>query len=204
VVATRARILNTSSELFGRQGYAGTGMNEIVAKAEAALGSIYHFFPGGKDQLCEETIRASGRIYLELIEAVLDEASDIGQGVDDFFSGAAAQVVATDFADACPIATIALEVASTNEDLRRATADVFESWLNAASQRLEQAGIAPLQARRLSLFALSALEGAFVLSRAQRNVDAIDAAGSYVTAVIREALPRSRRQRREPGDEPRN
>lgn len=170
-------------------------MNKIVANAEAALGSIYHFFPGGKDQLCEETIQASGRIYLELIETVLDEAPNIVQGVNDFFSGAAAQVVATDYADACPIATIALEVASTNDYLRRATAEVFESWLNAASQRLEHAGIARLQARELSLFALSALEGAFVLSRAQRNVDAIDVAGRYVTTAIREALPKQRKPR---------
>jgi AcrR family transcriptional regulator len=170
-------------------------MNEIVGKAEAALGSIYHFFPNGKDQLCEEAIRTSGRIYLELIEAVLDGAPDVVQGVDDFFSGAAAKVAASDYTDACPIATIALEVASTNDELRRATADVFESWVNAASRRLEHAGITPMQARQLSLFALSALEGAFVLSRAQRNVEAIEAAGSFVTTAIREALPQPRLRR---------
>jgi AcrR family transcriptional regulator len=188
MVATKERILHTSTELFGRQGFAGTGMNQIVAEAHAALGSIYHFFPGGKEQLCEEAIRTSGQIYLHLIEAVIDTAPDVTEGVRDFFTGAGAHLVATDYADACPIATIALEVASTNDELRRATADVFELWVAAASDRLETAGIPPHTARELSLFALAALEGAFVLSQASRSIEAIEAAGTNVVACIRAAL----------------
>jgi AcrR family transcriptional regulator len=185
---TRDRILSSSTELFGRQGYSGTGMNQIVAEAEAALGSIYHFFPGGKDELCEESIRTSGQIYLTLIEAVLDGTPDIVDGITEFFDGAGAQVAATDFADACPIATIALEVASSNDTLRRATADVFESWISAASDRLERAGIDSSRARELSVFALSALEGAFILSRTHRDIEPIVIAGTYVSNAVREAL----------------
>jgi AcrR family transcriptional regulator len=189
VSTTRERILSSSTELFGRQGYSGTGMNQIVAEAEAALGSIYHFFPGGKDELCEESIRTSGQIYLTLIKAVLDGTPDIVEGVTEFFRGAGAQVGATDYADACPIATIALEVASTNDLLRRATADVFDSWVAAASDRLERAGIECSRARELAVFALSALEGAFILSRAHRDTTPILIAGNYVSSAIREALP---------------
>lgn len=58
--ATRERILQTGAELFRRQGFAGTGVKQIVAEASAPFGSIYHFFPGGKEQLGEEVIRSSG------------------------------------------------------------------------------------------------------------------------------------------------
>ena len=51
-------------------------------------------------------------------------------GVRDCFYGAAEVLRETDYADACPIETLALEVASTNEPLRIATAEVFESWLD--------------------------------------------------------------------------
>ncbi len=44
---TKERILDSTAELFRRQGYAGTGMKQIAAEAAAPFGSVYHFFPGG-------------------------------------------------------------------------------------------------------------------------------------------------------------
>ena len=60
---TRERILESSAELFRRQGYVGTGVKQIVAEAGAPFGSLYHFFPGGKEELGAETIRRAGRLY---------------------------------------------------------------------------------------------------------------------------------------------
>src|SRR5438270_6203393 len=111
---TRERIVYASAELFRRQGYTGTGMKQIAAEANAPFGSLYHFFPGGKEQLAEEVIRTAGRFYRQLFEAVADPAPDVVTAVGDFFSGAAETLRNTDYADACPIATVALEVASTN------------------------------------------------------------------------------------------
>ena len=58
-----------------------------------------------------------------------------------FFAGAAEHLVDTDYADACPIATIALEVSSTSEPMRLACADVFESWIAAGMPRFTDAGL---------------------------------------------------------------
>src|SRR5450631_2903577 len=80
---TRERIITASAELFRRQGYAGTGVKQIVAEAQAPFGSIYHHFPGGKEQIGAETILASGAIYGLLIEAVIDPAPDVASGVRD-------------------------------------------------------------------------------------------------------------------------
>lgn len=185
---TRERIINASAELFRRQGYAGTGVKQIVAAAQAPFGSIYHHFPGGKEQIGAETIRVSGAVYGLLIEAVIDPAPDLVSGVRDFFAGAAEHLRDSDFADACPIATVALEVASTSEPLRQATDEVFESWLAAIDERCRAAGIGDERARQLSLQILSLLEGAFILSRASRSTDALEAAGAAATATVREAL----------------
>jgi AcrR family transcriptional regulator len=187
---TRERIINASAELFRRQGYAGTGVKQIVAAAQAPFGSIYHHFPGGKEQIGAETIRVSGAFYALLIEAVIDPAPDLLSGIRDFFAAAAEQLRDSDYADACPIATVALEVASTSEPLRQATDDVFESWLAAISERLQAGGIAEQHARNLSLELLSLLEGAFILCRASRRTEALDAAGAAAAAAVEEALRR--------------
>src|ERR1700704_2934259 len=57
---TRDRIVDASAELFRRQGYAATGVKQIVTEAQAPFGSLYHFFPGGKQGLGAEAIRTSG------------------------------------------------------------------------------------------------------------------------------------------------
>src|SRR5437667_4333121 len=87
--ATRERIVAKSAALFRRQGYTGTGVKQIVAEASAPFGSLYHFFPGGKEQLGDEVIRWSGQMYLQLFMTVAADAPDVATGVERFFDGAA-------------------------------------------------------------------------------------------------------------------
>src|SRR4051794_34083495 len=169
--ATKERIVTASAELFRRQGYNGTGVKQIVAQAEAPFGSLYHFFPGGKEELGAEVIRWSGAMYGLLLPAIVDPAPDVVTGVRDFFTGAAEHLRESDFADACPIATVALEVSSSSEPLREACADVFESWIASATERLTGAGIEEEKARELAIAMIAALEGAFVLARALRDTE---------------------------------
>src|SRR2546423_12677798 len=141
--STRERIVETSAELFRKQGYTATGVKQIVNAAQAPFGSVYHFFPGGKEQLGAEAILVSGAIYEQLIPAVFDPAPDPVTGVRAFFAGAAEHLRETDYADACPIATVALEVSSMSEPMREACARVFESWIEAGARRVPDTGPGP-------------------------------------------------------------
>lgn len=191
-MSTKDRILDTTTDLFRRYGYNGTGLKQIVANANAPFGSIYHFFPGGKEQLGDETIRRAGRMYGELVAAVFDAAPDPVNGTSDVFTGAAEVLRETDYLDPCPVATVALEVASANDRLRQATADVFESWIDGATERYAAAGIAEARAREIGIALIGALEGAFVLGRALRSTEPLEIAGRAVTALVREELSTSR------------
>jgi AcrR family transcriptional regulator len=186
---TRDRIVNASAELFRRQGYTGTGLKQIATEARAPFGSIYHFFPGGKAELGEETIRVGGEFFRRLVARVMNEPAETPvEAVGNVFSGAAETLVATDYADACPIETIALEVASTDERLRAATADVFDSWIESGTAWFEALGVSRSRARELTLGMVCALEGAFVLARATRSTEPLLAAGEAAKAQTRAAL----------------
>jgi AcrR family transcriptional regulator len=186
--STRERIVEASAELFRRQGYSATGVKQIVTAAKAPFGSVYHFFPGGKEQLGAEAVRVSGALYALLIPAVLDTAPDLVTGVRAFFAGAAEHLVETDYEDACPIATVALEISSVSEPMREACAEVFESWITAGAARHLAAGLPPERARELTIGFLCALEGAFVLSRAMRSVEPMMVAGEMVARAVEAAL----------------
>lgn len=185
---TRERIVAATADLFRLRGYHGTGMKEVATRSQAQLGSIYHFFPDGKRALGAAAIVEAGAGFQALVTAVLDAPGDIVQGVADAFEGAAAVLVGSDYADACPIATVALEVASTDEMLRLATADVFASWHDAGVRRFVAAGAPADVADDLATLFVAALEGGFLLSRAAKDPEPMLRLGRLVTDQVRRAL----------------
>jgi len=187
-VSTRERILTASEELFRRQGYAGTGVKAILAASQAPYGSLYHFFPGGKEELGVAALRNGGETYRELVEVMFPPGADVVAATQAFFEGAAAVVAATDYADACPIATVALEVASTSEPMREAAAEAFESWLAVLTDRFVAAGIEAGRARELAIELFCAIEGAFLLSRTTRRTEALAVAGGAAAESVARAL----------------
>jgi len=193
---TRERILDVSADLFRQQGMAGTGIKQILSRANAPYGSLYHHFPGGKDELAAETIKRAGAQYAELVAGKLLAGPDLPTNVRNAFASAGQTLVDTDYADACPIETVALEVASTNEPLRLATAEVFESWLSGLSAILEANGVPKPAARPLAHVIPSALEGAFVFARASRSTDALDACGEAMATLVETAQRSPARVRR--------
>jgi AcrR family transcriptional regulator len=186
---TRERILYAAAELFRRQGYSGTGIKQIAAAADAQLGSIYHFYPGGKEELAERVIETAGPFFAALVAATMEPApSDPVAWVEAFFAGAAENVEASGYQDACPIATVALEVASTSERLRLATAGAFGDWIDAIAEWLRRLGVPEAELRPLATSLLAALEGGFVLARATRSTEPLEAAGRSMAAAMRAAL----------------
>ncbi len=185
---TKQRILDATSTLFRLQGYPGTAMKQVVEAAGAPFGSVYHFFPGGKEQLAAASIERAGRMYEELVLAVFDAEPDAAAGTRAMFEGAGEVLRQSNFADACPIATVALEVASTNPPLRRATHRVFDSWVTTLTGRLADAGAEPATARAAAIAVIELLEGGFILSRAAQDTAVMEAAGTAAVMVVEAAL----------------
>ncbi|WP_431983241.1 TetR/AcrR family transcriptional regulator [Streptomyces qinglanensis] len=185
---TRTRIQGAAAVLFRRYGYAATGLKRIAAEAGAPFGSIYHFFPGGKQQVAEQMIRTSGTEYGRMVLALLDSTPDPVESVVHAFDAAAKDLAAADYADACPIGTMALETASSNEVLRVATAEVFEEWVGTATRWFGRWVAEPGTARSLACSMVMMLEGAFMLSRAGRDPEPLRVAGRSMADLLRTAL----------------
>ncbi|HYD10128.1 MAG TPA: TetR/AcrR family transcriptional regulator [Acidimicrobiales bacterium] len=176
--STRDRLLDAGAALLQRQGFVGTGVKQIVSEAGAPFASLYHFFPGGKEALGVAVVRVSGARYGDLIPLFFEGAPDVAAATEAFFLAAAETVRASDYADACPIATVALEVSSTSEPMRVACAETFESWLTSLASYVGS--------RELALVLFTMLEGAFIHCRATRTTESLE-----VTARIGADLVRS-------------
>ncbi|CAM3449963.1 TetR/AcrR family transcriptional regulator [Isoptericola cucumis] len=194
---TRTRIRHAAARLFARRGYAGTGLKQVATDAAAPFGSIYHFFPGGKDALAEDMIRTTGPQFMALVLGLLEERADPVEAVVHAFDSAAEELVADSYADGCPVATMALDVADTNEPLRRAAADVFAEWLDGGTAWFSR-HVARDRARDLALAMIMLTEGAFLLGRTTRDPGPLRAAGRTMGTLVQSALdatPRGPRSR---------
>ena len=148
---TRERIVTSSAELFRRQGYTGTGMKQIVAEAQAPFGSIYHFFPGGKEELGAEVIRWSGEMY-----GCCSRRSSTPRPTSSPRSARSSR---------SPARTCARPAGRTPARSRRSRSrsraparrcarrapDVFTGWVEAGTARFRAAGLAPEDARALTI-----------------------------------------------------
>ena len=184
MIPTRERIIAATNELFRRQGYNGTSLKQITAASEAPIGSIYHFFPGGKDDLAAVVIESSGAAYQQLFEMIAVAANGPAAMISDLFNGAAQVLQETGFIDPCPIGTVAREVASTNETLRAATERVFDSWIAAAASHFVAAGLPRRRASELATTVIAAIEGGFMLARAGQDADLLRAIGRSVRRMV--------------------
>lgn len=189
---TRQRIVEAAGASLARRGYRGTGLKQVATDSGAPMGSLYHFFPGGKDELAGAGLAWSAAGYAERVVTVLAERDEPSEAVRHAFRRAAEALEATDYADACPIATVALEVASTNEALRLVTGAIFEGWLGGLDAWFAATGVPDDECRRLSTMLLASLEGGFLLSRAARDTTAMEHLGDLVAAAVDSSVLRAR------------
>jgi AcrR family transcriptional regulator len=186
-VPTRQRLVTAAAELLRRQGYAATGIKAILTAAGAPYGSLYHFFPGGKAELGRAVIEEGGVAYRELVEAFYRDDVDSVDATRELFEGGADLLESTGFADACPIATIAGEIADTHEAMRAAAAAAFGSWTATLADHLVAHGSDPARAGATAIELFCLIEGAFLHARTTRSADAVRIAGRRAVAIVAEA-----------------
>ena len=69
---SRAALVESAAQLFRRQGYAATGVNQILAAADVKAGSLYHHFPDGKAELAAAVVDGVGADIQKLLTRFLD------------------------------------------------------------------------------------------------------------------------------------
>jgi AcrR family transcriptional regulator len=184
---TRKKLVDATAALLRRQGYHATGLSDIVAESGAPRGSLYFYFPGGKDELARAALLASTAEWRARIDAATRDARDLGEAIDATVALLADDLESSGWDNGCPVAAVALE--ATSDLVRGAVREHFESWLDIVSERLVGLGVAAAPARQLALVAMSSLEGAMLLARVTRSRAPLVAVGQALRAMIAAVTP---------------
>jgi TetR/AcrR family transcriptional repressor of lmrAB and yxaGH operons len=182
--ATRGRMIEATARLLQAQGYHGTGLGQVLSEARAPKGSLYFHFPGGKEELAAEALRRAAAEWRTAVLAVVTAAPSPYAAIKAVCELLATRLEASDFADGCPIATVALEAAPTSQAIHEACADAYRTWEGVIEDRLRAEGVPAARAERLSTVVLAAIEGALVLAKASRSAAPLRRVGAELPALL--------------------
>jgi TetR/AcrR family transcriptional repressor of lmrAB and yxaGH operons len=170
---TRRRLVDAAGSLLRRRGYHGVGLGEILKEARAPRGSLYFHFPGGKEELAALAVDAEGARWRVRVNEVVSASDGLAAAVVAVGELFASELEQSDFADGCPAATVALEVASESTLLRERCSALYAGWESLIADQLIAAGASESTAGSVARFALCAFEGALLIARVKRSGDPI-------------------------------
>jgi AcrR family transcriptional regulator len=184
----RQRIVAGAADMISRRGLSATSIREMAKHADAPLGSTYHYFPDGKQQLAAEAVRHAGEMIARSLRKALRAGP--GAGLGAFLALWRAIVVDTDFRAGCPVLAVAIEEPPTGEipPALAGAAEVFDEWENLLAASLREHGAEPRQAAQVATLIVAAVEGAVAMCRAKRSTEPLDRTAEQLQQLIRATI----------------
>lgn len=180
----RAPIVDAAVRLFRRQGYAGTGLNDIVDMSGAPKGSLYHYFPGGKASIAVAAVEEAGRRVAETLIKLARETHSTGDLLRAHARLLSHWMRKSGFRDGCPITTVLLELAPKERAVAEAGRKAYQARLDVIRDSLITDGVSPAQSVRLASLCVSALQGALVQARVERSGAPLEIAAEELAGML--------------------
>jgi len=179
--SAKQQILEAAARLFEKQGYHATGLNEIIRESSTPKGSLYYYFPEGKEQIGAETALWSTAQMTERIRFGLSQAEQPAEAVRLLALGIAGAIEQSGFAAGGPLMMLAAESAVRSERLNIACREAYGQMQAIFTKKFSGDSV-------LAEFVLATLEGAILLSRVQHSGDPLRRAAEHLYSYIKEQL----------------
>ncbi|RZS30321.1 TetR family transcriptional regulator [Herbihabitans rhizosphaerae] len=180
---SKQRMLTSAVALLRERGAAAVTVDAVLAHSGAPRGSVYHHFPGGRHELITSAVRLAG----DHVAALLDEAVREGDPVRvlrGFVRFWKRTLVETDYLSGCPVVALAVDGGQAPPETVELVRDIFTRWQTSLTALLTGAGAPPRRARRLATLVVASVEGAIILSRAQRDAGPLDDVLAELTPLL--------------------
>ncbi len=192
---TRQRLVETARDLFYRQGYARTGVAQILKQAGVNSGSLYHYFGGKQDLLVAVLEHYRENLWPEVLDPVFDRTDEPIERIFGVLDGYRNMLLLTGCGGGCPIGNLALELADPDPRVRALLVENFENWRKAIGACIDQAAHrfpAEIDTDALSTFVLTAMEGGVMQARTHRSLAPFEASVAMLRDYFDRLLVRDR------------
>lgn len=175
-------MIAAARRLFRERGYFGTALSDVVAESSAPRGSLYFHFPGGKEELATEVALLHSADAIANINRAAGTTNTAAELIAAFIGRPRDELIASGYREGCAVAPIVIDWTPASARLTETTRRGFGDLIATLAARLTEKGIPENRARQLALNAVTAMEGALILSRALRSPEPFDAAIAELTA----------------------
>jgi len=174
----RRALIQTTIRLLRKQGYAATGLSEILKISKAPKGSLYYYFPGGKEELAATAVTAASKTVLETLEKLEHTTSSASDFISRYCTLLIGWMELSNYAEGCPISTTLLEMVPQSDLINKAGQNGFASWKSVFIRIFERDGMKAQEALEKATFLMAAIQGALLLSRVEQSSSPLKGIGN--------------------------
>jgi TetR/AcrR family transcriptional regulator, lmrAB and yxaGH operons repressor len=189
MATAREEIIMATCRLLEKQGYPATGLNEIVKESGAPKGSLYYYFPDGKEQIVSEAVRFAGQILVKRMRDELAKQNDPVQALYEYIMRLASKVEEKHYVAGNPLTIVAVEAAGSSERISQACQDVYGQILEVLQEKMACCGLPETAAAERARLTLASLEGSIILSRVFGTVDPLWTLADHLKDSLLQSKP---------------
>ncbi|MDG4882539.1 TetR/AcrR family transcriptional regulator [Mesorhizobium sp. WSM4884] len=167
IAPDREQLLGIVAEVFREHGYEGASLALIGEATGLGKGSLYHFFPGGKEEMARAAIAHINGWFEENVFAPLRESADPRAGIGHMLE--ATDSYFRSGRRVCLIGAFALD--ESRDLFADQIRDYFGRWVARLAEALARSGLRPGEASELAEEAVAAIQGALTLARAANDLN---------------------------------
>ncbi|MBB5707312.1 TetR family transcriptional regulator [Sphingopyxis panaciterrulae] len=160
-IAEKADIIPVLADVFREHGYEGATLSRIHERTGLGRGSLYHFFPGGKEEMAASVLTDIDAWFAQYVFEPLRREDGTGKSIDQMLDA-----VTRYFGSGNRICLVgAFALTDARDRFGTAVAQYFTRWIDALSAALRRMGASGSIAIAVSEDIVTAIQGAIVVSR---------------------------------------
>jgi TetR/AcrR family transcriptional repressor of nem operon len=183
---TRRKIVEAAAPIFNKRGYEGSSLNDLMEATGLKKGGIYRHF-SSKEELAAEAFDYTWEAAWNSRLPHVDEKSNGIEKLKQLIANFVGQ--RSPVAGGCPILNTAIDADDGNPVLRAHVAKALRSWLSRLQAIVDQAqargetqpGVDP---KAVATLIVASLEGALMMSRIQRNDEALRRVQAHLSRYL--------------------
>lgn len=184
-LSSRESLIEAATDLFQRQGYFATGVNDILAVTGLPKGSFYHHFKGGKVDLAATCVESLCDQVVAYIDRANQSQLEVAEVFDLFVIQSERWLQRNNWSGGSLFSTLSHEATADDMALRKSLKESYQRIQSGFTQLLSERGLEQARAEVFSLNILLAFEGALSLSAATQEIRPLRNAEQMLLSMIK-------------------